>query len=224
MTPPVPEKEDDNPPKTEKKKTTEEQIKRMLEAAQDPSVDVQAARLREWAASGALLLDLRPASEFHTTRLKGSVNIPSHNLDGRLHELPPRSREMAIILCPPPPPSTGSDGGGGGGGDGGDGSSSDGSKHPKHPSYEEQAATFAADFKGLPWNVWGYFAPTASLFTEAAPACAGSGGIAVESGVVHPRDRGRLWEPSDMVGGGTSRESRWPTACESAWFRQPLWL
>jgi|AntAceMinimDraft_1070359.scaffolds.fasta_scaffold30130_1 hypothetical protein len=64
-----------------------------------------------------------------------------------------------------------------------------------HPSYAEQAATFSADFKGLPWNVWGFFHPAPTLFAEAAARA----DVAVASGTVHPRDRGHLWEPSDMI-------------------------
>jgi hypothetical protein len=63
------------------------------------------------------------------------------------------------------------------------------------PAYEEQAALFAADFKGLPWAVTAFFAPTPDLFEAAAK----SAGIEVLSGEVHPRDRGHLWEPSNLV-------------------------
>ena len=63
------------------------------------------------------------------------------------------------------------------------------------PSPEEQARVFAADFKGLPWRVRAFFLPDPSLFDAHARAA----GVDVRSGEVHPRDRGHLWEPSDMV-------------------------
>ena len=43
---------------------------RMLADARDADVDKQADRLRAWKASGALLLDLRDASEFHARRIE----------------------------------------------------------------------------------------------------------------------------------------------------------
>jgi len=138
----------------------------MLAAARDPDPDVQAARLREWACSddAPLMLDMRSADDFAAARLDGAVNIPFEDLDGRLHELPPRSKPLAVVLA-------------------------------RAPSPEEQARVFAADFKGLPWRVRAFFLPDPSLFDAHARAA----GVDVRSGEVHPRDRGHLWEPSDMV-------------------------
>ena len=138
----------------------------MLAAARDPDPDVQAARLREWACSddAPLMLDMRSADDFAAARLDGAVNIPFEDLDGRLHELPPRSKPLAVVLA-------------------------------RAPSREEQARVFAADFKGLPWRVRAFFLPDPSLFDAHARAA----GVDVRSGEVHPRDRGHLWEPSDMV-------------------------
>lgn len=142
----------------------------VLGRAAHPDSAVQADRLRAFVDSGALLLDLRSAEEFSLRRLASAVNIPWVDVQlggSRQPELPPRSRLLAILLCP------GVD----------------------SPAYDVQAAVFNADFKGHPWNVWGFFVPTAQLFTEAAPRA----GIEVQSGPTHPRERGRLWEPSDMV-------------------------
>ena len=139
----------------------------MLAAARDPDPDVQAARLREWACSDdapRLMLDMRSADDFAAARLDGAVNIPFEDLDGRLHELPPRSKPLAVVLA-------------------------------RAPSPEEQARVFAADFKGLPWRVRAFFLPSPELFDAHARAA----GVDVRSGEVHPRDRGHLWEPSDMV-------------------------
>ena len=78
----------------------------MLAAARDPDPDVQAARLREWACSddAPLMLDMRSADDFAAARLDGAVNIPFEDLDGRLHELPPRSKPLAVVLARAPSP------------------------------------------------------------------------------------------------------------------------
>ena len=159
-----------------------------LEAAGD--VDVEARRLAAWAASGALLLDMRDARSFARRRLRGSVNIPFHAMDGRLHELPPRTRALAVVLSDRSTEAEEAESGG----PGEDGSCASDSA-ARAASYAEQARVFSADFKGLPWNVWGYFVPTASLFGEAARRAE----VGVDTTAVHPRARGRLWEPSDMV-------------------------
>ena len=81
-------------------------VAEMLAAARDPDPDVQAARLREWACSddAPLMLDMRSADDFAAARLDGAVNIPFEDLDGRLHELPPRSKPLAVVLARAPSP------------------------------------------------------------------------------------------------------------------------
>ena len=159
---------------------------RMLADARDADVDKQADRLRAWKASGALLLDLRDASEFHARRIERAVNVPWRVIDGRLHELPPRSVALAIVLR------------GGVTQDGGDDlreGEEDGASSSSSSSHRAQIAKFRSDFKGLPWNVWGFFVASDALFERAAPAA----GVDVLAGEVRPIDRGRLWEPSDLV-------------------------
>ena len=61
------------------------------------------------------------------------------------------------------------------------------------PSPGRRARVFAADFKGLR-GASALLPPPPELFDAHARAA-----VDVRSGAVHPRDRGHLWEPSDMV-------------------------
>lgn len=146
----------------------------LLKKAMHPGRSFQAQRLRDWKSSGTKLLDLRPAGAFAAVRFANTVNIPFRDLDGRLHELPPRSTPMAVLLDQP-------------------------AEGLEDQSYINQLSTFAADFKQRPWNVTFVFVANPGgedgLFdTVAKEAC-----VEVQTGIVHPHEKGRLWEPSDMV-------------------------
>jgi len=80
------------------------------------------------AADAPRVLDLRTADAFASVRVGGSANIPFADLSGRLHELPPRSRAMVVVLAEP---------------------------DASVPSDADQAAVFFAEIKGRPnaWNV-----------------------------------------------------------------------
>ena len=150
-------------------------------AATDPDLMTQAERLRKWKRSGTSMLDLRAAEDFETHRFEGAVNIPFDDLDGRLHELPPRGTPMAVLLKQPDGPDD-------------------------EATFEAQLRVFAADFKSIPWKVTRVFVPNPGvnrpdkaspvvLFSEIAPAA----DVSVASGTVSAHQRGRLWEPSASV-------------------------
>ena len=48
-------------------------------------------------AEDARIVDLRPAGEFETRHIPGSVSIPAGELDARIHELPPRPRRLVVV-------------------------------------------------------------------------------------------------------------------------------
>ena len=92
-------------------------------------------------------------------------------MSGRLHELPPRSRPLAVVLDPAPVACVDED-----------------------AWYRAQLAWFTADFKGNPWTLRGCVVGDDALFDDAAARS----GFPVATGAVIP-PRGRLWEPSDNV-------------------------
>ena len=142
----------------------------LVAAATDPDLATQAERLRKWMGSGTSMLDLRAEKDFERRRFAGAVNIPFGDLDGRLHELPPRGTPLCVLLAPP---------------DGEDDSA----------TFEAQLRVFAADFKSNPWRVESAFVPGDALFLEIATRA----GARVASGAAPREARGRLWEPSDAV-------------------------
>lgn len=150
----------------------------LVAAATDPDPATQAERLKAWMGSGTSMLDLRAEKDFETRRFEGAVNIPLEDLDGRLHELPPRGTPLAVLLRQPDGPEDGA-------------------------TFEAQMRVFAADFKSRPWRVEYAFVPdpissasgSDSLFLEIAQ----SAGVGVVSGAEPRNKRGRLWEPSDAV-------------------------
>jgi SAM-dependent methyltransferase len=159
----------------------------LVAAATDPDLATQAERLRKWMGSGTSMLDLRAEKDFERRRFAGAVNIPFGDLDGRLHELPPRGTPLCVLLKQP---------------DGED----DGA------TFEAQLRVFAADFKSRPWRVENAFVPDpanargpgrASSEPESADALflgiAKSAGVRVVAGAEPREKRGRLWEPSDAV-------------------------
>jgi SAM-dependent methyltransferase len=160
----------------------------LVAAATDPDSATQAERLRKWMGSGTSMLDLRAEKDFERRRFAGAVNIPFGDLDGRLHELPPRGTPLCVLLKQP---------------DGED----DGA------TFEAQLRVFAADFKSRPWRVECAFVPDpanardrdprASSEPESADALflgiAQSAGVRVVAGAEPRENRGRLWEPSDAV-------------------------
>ena len=160
----------------------------LVAAATDPDLATQAERLRKWMGSGTSMLDLRAEKDFERRRFAGAVNIPFGDLDGRLHELPPRGTPLCVLLKQP---------------DGED----DGA------TFEAQLRVFAADFKSRPWRVECAFVPDpanardrdprASSEPESADALflgiAQSAGVRVVAGAEPRENRGRLWEPSDAV-------------------------
>ena len=136
----------------------------------DPAA--RAEMLSAWSSSRTLLLDMRDADAFHARRLAGAVNLPRTTMSGRLHELPPRSRPLAVVLDPPPVACVDED-----------------------AWYRAQLAWFTADFKGNPWTLRGCVVGDDALFDDAAARS----GFPVATGAVDPTARGRLWEPSDNV-------------------------
>jgi rhodanese-related sulfurtransferase len=50
---------------------------------------------RRWVAEGALLLDVRTAEEFASGHVAGALNIPVHELGGRMGEVP---RDRAVVV------------------------------------------------------------------------------------------------------------------------------
>ena len=136
----------------------------------DPAA--RAEMLSAWSSSRTLLLDMRDADAFHARRLAGAVNLPRTTMSGRLHELPPRSRPLAVVLDPAPVACADED-----------------------AWYRAQLAWFTADFKGNPWTLRGCVVGDDALFDDAAARS----GFPVATGAVIPTARGRLWEPSDNV-------------------------
>ena len=100
----------------------------LVAAATDPDLATQAERLRKRMGSGTSMLDLRAEKDFERRRFAGAVNIPFGDLDGHLHELPPRGTPLCVLLKQP---------------DGEDDSA----------TFEAQLRVFAADFKSRPWRV-----------------------------------------------------------------------
>ena len=76
----------------------------LVAAATDPDSATQAERLRAWMGSGTSMLDLRAEKDFERRRFDGAVNIPFGDLDGRLHELPPRGTPLSVLLKQPDGP------------------------------------------------------------------------------------------------------------------------
>ena len=72
----------------------------------DATIEVDPTGIRRmlsmWQESRTLLLDMRSDAAFHTRRLEGAVNLPRETMSGRLHELPPRSKPLAVVLDPAP--------------------------------------------------------------------------------------------------------------------------
>ena len=146
------------------------------DAHADATIEVDPTGIRRmlsmWRESRTLLLDMRSDAAFHTRRLEGAVNLPRETMSGRLHELPPRSKPLAVVLDPAP-----------------------GTCEDVESWYRAQLAWFGADFKGNPWTMRGCLVGHDALFIDHAPAA----GFPVAQGVVTPMRRGRLWEPSDNV-------------------------
>ena len=134
----------------------------------DPAA--RAEMLSAWSSSRTLLLDMRDADAFHARRLAGAVNLPRTTMSGRLHELPPRSRPLAVVLDPAPVACVDED-----------------------AWYRAQLAWFTADFKGNPWTLRGCVVGDDALFDDAAARS----GFPVATGAANPT--ARLWEPSDNV-------------------------
>ena len=152
----------------------------LVAAATDPDSATQAERLRAWMGSGTSMLDLRAEKDFERRRFDGAVNIPFGDLDGRLHELPPRGTPLSVLLKQPDGPDDAA-------------------------TFEAQLRVFAADFKSRPWRVESVFVPDpgSSRFRDSRDSLflgiAQSAGVDVVSGAVPRNERGRLWEPSDAV-------------------------
>ena len=152
----------------------------LVAAATDPDLATQAERLRKWMGSGTSMLDLRAEKDFERRRFAGAVNIPFGDLDGRLHELPPRGTPLAVLLKQPDGPDDAA-------------------------TFEAQLRVFAADFKSRPWRVESVFVsdPGSSRSRDSRDSLflgiAQSAGVDVVSGAVPRNERGRLWEPSDAV-------------------------
>ena len=178
----------------------------LVAAATDPDLATQAERLRKWMGSGTSMLDLRAEKDFERRRFAGAVNIPFGDLDGRLHELPPRGTPLCVLLAPP---------------DGEDDSA----------TFEAQLRVFAADFKSRPWRVENAFVPdpafigTSSEPSQSADALflgiAQSAGVRVVAGAEPRQARGRLWEPSDAVARWLPRIER-ATRTDDSTFRNVL--
>ena len=60
--------------------------------------DTTGAQARELVRAGARLVDVRTPGEFAAGHLPGAVNIPLHELDGRLAELHPKSGPV-VLYC-----------------------------------------------------------------------------------------------------------------------------
>jgi hypothetical protein len=159
-------------------------VESLLSEANNPCVATQTERLRRWFASGVKMLDLRDADKFAAARFENSVNMPLTDLPGRLHELPPRTTALVVLLARP------------------------GNGNEANPLtwMRKQLARFAADFKNNPWHVTQVFVTNPgeagcgsqnveTLFASIALAA----DVPVLKGEVAPKLRGHLWEPSAMV-------------------------
>ena len=164
----------------------------LVAAATDPDLATQAERLRKWMGSGTSMLDLRAEKDFERRRFDGAVNIPFGDLDGRLHELPPRGTPLSVLLKQPDGPDDAA-------------------------TFEAQLRVFAADFKSNPWRVESAFVPGDALFLEIATRA----GARVASGAAPREARGRLWEPSDAVARWLPRIER-ATRTDDGEFRNVL--
>jgi rhodanese-related sulfurtransferase/predicted transcriptional regulator len=78
-----------------------ERIVRLYLAEKDSLEPVQARELLDRARKGIVtVLDVRPPEEFAAGHLPGAVNIPIHELDKRLGELPKRKEIVAYCRGP----------------------------------------------------------------------------------------------------------------------------
>jgi rhodanese-related sulfurtransferase len=78
-----------------------ERIIRLYLAAKDELEPVPAKELLERARKGLVtVLDVRPAEEFAAGHLPGALNIPIHELEKRLSELPKRKEIVAYCRGP----------------------------------------------------------------------------------------------------------------------------
>jgi rhodanese-related sulfurtransferase/DNA-binding transcriptional ArsR family regulator len=78
-----------------------ERIVRLYLAAKDELEPVPAKELLERARKGLVtVLDVRPAEEFAAGHLPGALNIPIHELEKRLSELPKRKEIVAYCRGP----------------------------------------------------------------------------------------------------------------------------
>ena len=78
-----------------------ERIVRLYLAAKDGLEPVPARELLERARKGLVtVLDVRPPEEFASGHLPGAVNIPIHELERRLGELPKRKEVVAYCRGP----------------------------------------------------------------------------------------------------------------------------
>ena len=60
--------------------------------------DIASADARKLVADGALLLDVRTVEEYRARHIDGALNIPLHELQGRLSELPDKQRPI-VVYC-----------------------------------------------------------------------------------------------------------------------------
>jgi rhodanese-related sulfurtransferase len=78
-----------------------DRLVRMYFTAKDELEPVQAADLLDRAASGLVtVLDVRPPEEFAAGHVPGAINIPLHELEERLAELPKRREIVAYCRGP----------------------------------------------------------------------------------------------------------------------------
>lgn len=78
-----------------------ERVVRLYFARQDELEAVPAEELLERAREGLVtVLDVRPAEEFAAGHLPGAVNIPVHELEKRIRELPKRREVVAYCRGP----------------------------------------------------------------------------------------------------------------------------
>jgi rhodanese-related sulfurtransferase/biotin operon repressor len=78
-----------------------ERIVRLYLAAKDDMEPVPAKELLDRARKGLVtVLDVRPPEEFSAGHLPGAVNIPIHELEKRLSELPKRKEVVAYCRGP----------------------------------------------------------------------------------------------------------------------------
>ena len=78
-----------------------DQVVRLFFSARDGLEPVPAAELLERARKGLVtVLDVRPSEEFAAGHVPGAVNIPIHELERRLSELPRRKEVVAYCRGP----------------------------------------------------------------------------------------------------------------------------